>query len=252
MKRLLFLVAIVVGFSPLMSWSQSGDFTLEQVMSAPFPTSLVAAPSGGALAWVFNERGQRNIWVASPPEYVGKALTAYEGDDGQEIADLVWTADAGAIVYVRGGAPNRQGEYPNPLSEPAGVSQEVWVVPADSGTPHRLGEGDSPAASPSHDRVAFLKGGQVWWAPLDGSSDAQQLVRSRGAANQLRWSPDGSRLAFTSQRGDHSFIGVYGWEDRSLRFLEPSVHSFLTHAHWLEAFEAAFDFFDRHLKKGAP
>jgi len=30
------------------------------------------------------------------------------------------------------------------------------------------------------------------------------------------------------------------------------VHSFLTHAHWLEAFEAAYDFFDRHLKKGVP
>ncbi len=223
MKRVLFLVAIVACFTPLTSWSQSGDFTLEQVMSAPFPTSLVAAPSGSALAWVFNERGQRNIWVASAPEYVGKALTAYEGDDGQEIADLVWTADAGAIVYVRGGAPNRQGEYPNPLSEPAGVSQEVWVVPFDGGTPHRLGEGDSPAASPSDDRVAFLKGEQVWWAPLDGSSDAEQLVRARGAGNQLRWSPDGSRLAFTSQRGDHSFIGVYRWEDRSLRFLEPSV-----------------------------
>jgi len=30
------------------------------------------------------------------------------------------------------------------------------------------------------------------------------------------------------------------------------VHSFLTHAHWLDAFEAAVDFFDRHLKKGVP
>ena len=69
----------------------SAQFTLEQVMSAPFPTGLVAAPTGGAVAWVFNDQGERNIWVAEPPEYKGRPVTAYKGDDGQEISNLTWT-----------------------------------------------------------------------------------------------------------------------------------------------------------------
>jgi hypothetical protein len=46
-------------------------FTLEQVLSNPFPESLVAAPAGGSVAWEMNARGARNVWVASPPDYRG-------------------------------------------------------------------------------------------------------------------------------------------------------------------------------------
>src|SRR5262249_19778854 len=34
---------------------------------------------------------------------------------------------------------------------------------------------------------------------------------------------DGTALAFTSVRGDHSFIGVYTFATNELRFLDPSV-----------------------------
>ena len=43
-------------------------FTIEQVLSAPFPTNLVAAPARNRVAWVFNAQGRRNIWVAGPVE----------------------------------------------------------------------------------------------------------------------------------------------------------------------------------------
>src|SRR5215469_12105451 len=76
------------------------SFTLEQVLSAPFPAELVCAPRGGKVAWVFNARGARNVWVAVPPDYRGHSLTAYTADDGQEISQLEWTPDARAIVYV--------------------------------------------------------------------------------------------------------------------------------------------------------
>ena len=39
--------------------AQQPPFTLEQVMSAPFPDELVAAPAAGAVAWVSNARGAR-------------------------------------------------------------------------------------------------------------------------------------------------------------------------------------------------
>ena len=36
-------------------------FTLNDVMQAPFPYDRVAAPTGAAVAWVFDAKGCRNI-----------------------------------------------------------------------------------------------------------------------------------------------------------------------------------------------
>ena len=194
-------------------------------MSAPFPDELTAAPTGGAVAWVFNTRGARNIWVAAPPEYAGRAVTAYADDDGQEVGGLRWTPDTRAIVFVRGGGPNEKGDYPNPHSLVAGVEQAVWVVPVAGGNARRIGEGHAPAVSPKGDRVALLRRGQIWWASLADTAPAEQLIHARGTARSLRWSPDGSKLAFVSDRGDHAFIAIYDVAAKTLRFPDPSVDS---------------------------
>jgi dipeptidyl aminopeptidase/acylaminoacyl peptidase len=213
----------VLALTPGVARAQQPSFTLEQALSAPFPEELVAAPTGGAVAWVFNANGARNIWVAAPPDYQGKPVTSYAEDDGQELAELRWTPDARAIVYVRGGGPNDKGDYPNPHSLVAGVEQTVWIIPAAGGPPRRIGDGHAPALSPAAGRVAFVKRGQVWWASLTDTAAAEQLIHARGRAGSLRWSPDGGKLAFVSDRGDHAFIAVYDVGAKSVRFLDPSV-----------------------------
>ena len=92
MKRIL-AVAVL-----LASAAGAKTFTLEQVLSAPFPSVLIAAPGGGKVAWLLNERGARNIWIAAAPDYKGVRLTTYGGDDGQEIGQLHWTSDGRAVV----------------------------------------------------------------------------------------------------------------------------------------------------------
>src|SRR5204862_7399507 len=109
--------------------AQQSTFSVEQVMSAPFPDELTAAPAGGSVAWVFNTRGARNIWVAAPPDYAGRAVTTFAEDDGQEVGELRWTPDTRAIVFVRGGGANEKGEYPNPHSLVGGVAQAGRDVP---------------------------------------------------------------------------------------------------------------------------
>ncbi|MFQ5705238.1 MAG: S9 family peptidase [Gemmatimonadales bacterium] len=200
-------------------------FTLEQVMSAPFPSGLVAARSGAKVAWVQNDRGVRNIWVADGPAYEGWQVTSYDADDGQEVSSLEFTPDGGAIVYVRGGAPNRQGEIPNPTSDPDGAERAVWVVPRGGGEPRKLADGSAPRISPKGDIVVFLRRSQVWSVSLDSAGDAKakQLFRARGRAGSLTWSPDGSMLTFASNRGNHSFIGVYNVANKEVRYLAPSV-----------------------------
>jgi dipeptidyl aminopeptidase/acylaminoacyl peptidase len=199
-------------------------FSIDQVLSAPFPSNLVAAPNGAAVAWVQNAEGARNIWQAEGPDFDARRITNYTQDAGQPLSDLQFTPDGQQIVFVRGGSPNRQGEHPNPRNHPDPAERALWVVDADGATaPRRLAEGHAPTMAPNGGRLAFLQEGQVWHTTLDPAAEAEPLFTVRGSAGQLRWSPSGDRLAFVSDRGDHSFVGVYARADSSLYYLDPSV-----------------------------
>lgn len=197
-------------------------FTISQVLSAPFPSSLATAPTG-AVAWVFNARGVRNIWWAAPPAYEARPVTAYTADDGQEISSLSFTPDGSRLLYVRGGAPNRRGELPNPASDPAGVERAIWVVPLAGGPPRKVAVGAGMALSPDGRTLAFLAGGVVQVTRLDSGATATTIIRARGGLGTLRWSPDGGKLAFVSNRGSHSFVGVYHVASRQVRWMDPGV-----------------------------
>ena len=202
-------------------------FTLEQVMSAPFPSELVAAPAAGRVAWLENAQGVRNLWIAEPSPaggYTAHAATTYKDDDGVDIGELRWSPDAQFLLYTRGADLETAGSDPNPSSNPAGPQHALWVVPATgSAAPKKVAEGTAGQISPRGNVVAYLKDGQVWTATLDGSQAAAQLIHMKGKAESLRWSPDGARLAFVSTRTDHNFIAVYTFADKSVRYMDPTV-----------------------------
>jgi dipeptidyl aminopeptidase/acylaminoacyl peptidase len=225
LKRLIaFLFLSISIISPsAFAQKQQREFTLEQVMSAPFPSELVAAPVGGSVAWVQIAKGVRNIWVASPPDYQGRQLTSYNEDDGEEIGELVWTRDGKAIIYTRGGDLAGFGEHPNPLSSPEQQQQIIWIAGVDGTAPRKLAEGHSASVSPKGDRIAFISKRDIWSANLDGAEKPAVLVQSKGRSTSIRWSPDGSKLVFVNARGDHNFIGVYDLSAKWVRFLDASV-----------------------------
>jgi dipeptidyl aminopeptidase/acylaminoacyl peptidase len=223
MKRQIKLVAAMVLALVIPDKVRADPFSLEQALSAPFPSGLMAAPAGGKVAWVFNERGTRNIWIAEPPAYQGRRLTSYASQDGLDVYGLAWSPDGRTLAYVRGGDEEMGGEYPNPRSRVKKPVQEVWLIRTEGGAPRLVGEGHSPRISPRHSRLVFLKKGQVWWTPLDGKAKPEQLLEVRGTCESLRWSPDGERLAFASERKDHNFIGIYDWPAKAVRWLDPSV-----------------------------
>jgi dipeptidyl aminopeptidase/acylaminoacyl peptidase len=201
----------------------SGPFTLEQVMSAPFPSDLVAAHGHPRVAWVMNAKGTRNIWVAEGPEYRGRALTTFAGDDGEEIAELAFTADATAVVFVRGGPPNRAGELPNPRSAAAPPERAIHLAPLDGAGGRRLAEGQSPLPHPTEASIVFVDKNQVWRIGLTADARPERLFGGRGRLGSLRLSGDGTKLAFVSDRGDHSFVGLYDLAAKSVRWLDPAI-----------------------------
>ncbi|HEV8580609.1 MAG TPA: prolyl oligopeptidase family serine peptidase [Thermoanaerobaculia bacterium] len=221
--RLALAVSLVL-FSFLPAAAQPA-VTLEGLLSPPFPSELLASPTGGKLAWVQNAKGIRNLWVAEPPEYRGRQITRYTADDGQSLGGLEWTPDAKTLLYVRGGGANRQGEIPNPTSDPTGAEQVVWRVSVEGGEPVRVGAGGGAVPSPRGDGVAFVQKGSVHFAPFAEKAEPAAWVKARGGCSDLRFSPDGSKLAFVSHRGDHDFIGVYDVAAKTLRWIEPSVDS---------------------------
>ncbi len=217
-----FLVTVAVSLVAAASLAQS-PFTIEQILSSPFPTSLVAAPNHGKLAWVQNAEGKRNIWVALAPGYEARQLTQYDADDGQEITGLQFGPGANHIVFVRGGAPNREGEIPNPRSEPDGAERSIWILSAAGGEPRELAEGSAAEISPDGETVAFVRSDQIWTVPAVDEGEPKQLSETRGRASALSWSPNGSKLAFVSRRGDHSFVGVYDFTKKRIRYLDPAL-----------------------------
>ena len=63
MMRVIALCAVALASVTGMP-AQSQSFTLQQALSAPFASDLVASPQLGRFAWIENQQGRRNLWMA--------------------------------------------------------------------------------------------------------------------------------------------------------------------------------------------
>lgn len=201
------------------------SFALESVKSYPFPTELTAAASGSKIAWAVDVQGKRNVYVAEGPDFKARQLTHYTADDAQEITSLSISADGKWVVYVRGGehGSNWDGELPvNPAFAAEPLKVQIISIPFAGGESKTLAEGDDPMLSPKSDVVVFIKSDQVHTVPIDGSTASKNLFTTRGTVSSLQWSPDASRLAFVTARGDHALIGIFKDTATPIQWIAPA------------------------------
>lgn len=215
----------------LMAWAVAGPTVaaandVGRFMQVPFPSQLVAAAGAERIAWIANERGARNVWTAIAPLYAPQSLTHWTDDDGIDLGGLTMSRDGSTIVWVRGGTPDDAGFSQNPHSVPGGIDQQIWIAHEGS-TPRQLVVGRSPVFSPDGQVILFSQGATLGCVSATPTAAPEwctvPLLKLRGANSRPVFSPDGRRIAFVSDRKDHSFVGVLDTVSRNVTWLAPDV-----------------------------
>ena len=73
-SRLSVLLLSLVMMAGATAAQSPSSFTVDQILGFPSPENLIASPAGSTIAWTFNERGARNIYIADGPEFAAVAI----------------------------------------------------------------------------------------------------------------------------------------------------------------------------------
>ncbi|MFT4152837.1 S9 family peptidase [Parafilimonas sp.] len=211
MHKLSFLLLLVL------SVNAHAQLSIENLLSAPFPSDLNSSPDGNYITWVFNDKGVRNVWVADVHSDKAKAVTHFTEDDGQEITSLAFTPDNKRVIFVRGNSENGKGEAANPSHLQTSAEETVFIASVQADSVHKIGKGTSPAVSFDGKFMVYADDAQIWIVGMD-SLLPKKLFQSRGSQLQFRWSPQNNKLAFVSRRSSHSFIGIYDFETQTFAY----------------------------------
>jgi len=234
MKARVTVIAIVAGIGASIAGAGGGraaerPFTLQDVLAPAYPTNLVAAGKVDRIAWIMNDRGARNVWTAAAPDFKPVNLTGFARDEVFEIDEVQLTDDSRTAVFVKGGSPNAADWVTNSDSHPDGREQAVWAVRTDGGRPWRVAAGSGPVLAPDGLSALLVNDGLIYRASLAPRQDPGQaaalelLFRAAGRNGSPRFSPDGGRIAFVSNRDDHSYIGVFDPARRKIAWIAPGV-----------------------------
>ena len=159
----------------------------QRFLSPASPQEVVSARKVDRVAWVDYAEGKRNAYTAAAPLFTPVRLTNFTKDDGIMMSEIRISDDGSTVVFLRGGAFNRDGWAANPSADlgiqddlymtlPRGQSEvktNVEVAPkliaplaadAKVGTLHVFSGKETLATVPLHPLKPVAAGG--WWRRL--------------------------------------------------------------------------------------
>lgn len=150
------------------------------------------SPDGSRLSWASDSRGAAQVYVANA-DGGGVVQRSIFLDN----RDPIWSPDGAWIAFIST-RDFRTGIYVMPAAGGSEVSISTGVA---------LNWGTNVAWSPDSSSITFEAGGDIYTVNRDGTS-LRQLTDHPADDSAPDWSPDGSRIAFFSNRDGNSDIYV--------------------------------------------
>lgn len=118
------------------------------------------------------------------------------GLDGSGTKRVIgWPGSQVRPEYSPGGTRLAFTSYTTPSGSTLSDGPHVYVTDAAGSGPVDIGPGWAPTFSPTSDRLAFRRNGEIFTSDVTGAN-AKQLTRSKTGSDEPDWSPDGSVIAF--------------------------------------------------------